>query len=147
VRLSYQGGSLPLFRYVCLCDASEREPVRGLSRYEGEVMTYLLEMPVGEGSAAVVLFEVDAAEVPGELELASDEPGKAAARARRALDEVLLELAPSLRRILDGLRSLSPQDTTVEFGIKMGGETGVIIAKGTAEVNFKVTMTWRGAEP
>lgn len=30
----------------------------------------------------------------------------------------------------------------IEFGIKLGGETGVILAKGTAEVNFKVDVTW-----
>ena len=29
----------------------------------------------------------------------------------------------------------------VEFGLKLDGETGVIVAKGTAEVNFKVTMS------
>jgi hypothetical protein len=31
---------------------------------------------------------------------------------------------------------------TVEFGVKLGGETGIILAKGTAEVNLKITMTW-----
>lgn len=29
----------------------------------------------------------------------------------------------------------------------MGGETGVIIAKGTAEVNFNVTMSWKPGKP
>jgi hypothetical protein len=40
------------------------------------------------------------------------------------------------------LKELSPDQTVVEFGLKVGGETGMIIAKGTAEVNFKVTMSW-----
>jgi len=26
--------------------------------------------------------------------------------------------------------------------VKLGGETGTILAKGTAEVNLKITMTW-----
>jgi hypothetical protein len=31
----------------------------------------------------------------------------------------------------------------VEFGLKIGGEAGVIIAKGTAEVNFTVRVSWK----
>jgi len=45
------------------------------------------------------------------------------------------------------LREMPPGEMTVEFGVKMGGETGVIIAKGAAEVNFKVTMSWRAGKP
>ena len=31
----------------------------------------------------------------------------------------------------------------MEFGLKIGGETGVIVAKGTAEVNFTIRMSWK----
>jgi hypothetical protein len=44
------------------------------------------------------------------------------------------------------LREVIPGETTVQFGLKMGGETGMIIAKGTAEVNFAVTMSWKPGE-
>ncbi len=108
-------------------------------------MSYLLEVPVEHGSDDVLLFEVEAGQVPGDLELASDDPGKAAARAKRTLEQVLVELTPALRGAVDSFRALSPHETTIEFGLKMGGETGVIIAKGTAEVNFKVVMTWRSS--
>jgi hypothetical protein len=37
----------------------------------------------------------------------------------------------------------SPDECGVEFGLKLGGETGVIVAKGTAEVNFVITLTWK----
>ncbi len=47
-----------------------------------------------------------------------------------------------LRTIKDRLVASSPDHFSVEFGVKLGGETGVILAKGTAEVNLKVTMTW-----
>jgi hypothetical protein len=30
----------------------------------------------------------------------------------------------------------------VEFGLKMGGEAGVIIASASIEANFKVTLHW-----
>jgi hypothetical protein len=47
-----------------------------------------------------------------------------------------------LRTVKDKLIASAPEHFTVEFGVKLGGETGVIVAKGTAEVNLKITMTW-----
>jgi hypothetical protein len=101
-----------------------------------------LGVPVGEGTGDVVVFEVDRSEVPEDLVLASAEPGKVAARARTTMERALADIKPSLSKIVDVLREMTPGEVTVEFGLKMGGETGVIIAKGTAEVNFKVTMSW-----
>ncbi|MBV9164033.1 MAG: hypothetical protein JO281_21365 [Pseudonocardiales bacterium] len=106
-------------------------------------MSYLLGVPVGEGTDDVVVFEVDRSEVPDDLVLASVEPGKVAARARTTLEEALADVKPSLTKIVGVLQEMTPEEMTVEFGMKMGGETGVIIAKGTAEVNFKVTMSWK----
>jgi Trypsin-co-occurring domain 1 len=110
-------------------------------------------MSVGEGLVAYLLglvdgddllvFEVDRSEVPGDLVLASPDPGKAVDRARVTLDEALAKLKPSLQKVVHLLKELSPDETVVEFGLKMGGETGVIIAKGTAEVNFTVRMSWK----
>ncbi|MGH3872997.1 MAG: CU044_2847 family protein [Pseudonocardiaceae bacterium] len=110
-------------------------------------MSYLLSVPVGKRAGDVVVFEVDRSEVPDDLMLASAEPGKVAARARTTLVEALADLKPSLTTVLGMLREMTPGEMTVEFGVKMGGETGVIIAKGTAEVNFKVTMSWKAGEP
>jgi hypothetical protein len=106
-------------------------------------VSYLLSVPMGEGADDVVVFEVDRSEVPHDLGLASDDPGKVADRARTTLEGALANLRPSLAKVVGMLREMAPGETTVEFGIKMGGETGVIIAKGTAEVNFIVTMTWK----
>ena len=51
-------------------------------------------------------------------------------------------LEPVLRTVKDKLVAAAPEHFTVEFGVKLGGETGIILAKGTAEVNMKITMTW-----
>ena len=59
------------------------------------------------------------------------------------LEEALTKLKPSLMKVVHTLKEMSPGETVVEFGLKMGGETGVIIAKGTAEVNFTVRMSWK----
>jgi hypothetical protein len=45
--------------------------------------------------------------------------------------------------VSEWVRARSPDECGVEFGLKLGGETGVIVAKGTAEVNFLVKLTWR----
>jgi NTP-dependent ternary system trypsin peptidase co-occuring protein len=106
-------------------------------------MTYLLGLPTEANSDDVLVFEVDRAEVSDDLVLASSEPDKAVDRARVTLEEALGKLKPSLNKIVHMLKELSPDETEVEFGLKIGGETGIIIAKGTAEVNFKIRMCWK----
>ena len=84
-------------------------------------MSYLLGVPVGVGIGDVVVFEVDRSEVPDDLVLASAEPGKVAARARRTLEEALTEVKPSLAKVVGVLREMTLGEMTVEFGLKMGG--------------------------
>jgi hypothetical protein len=106
-------------------------------------MAVLLEVPIDNGQ--VLLVEADRADIPGGLTLASPRPGEAAAKAARSLEQSLEQLEPILRTVKERLAASMPAHFTVEFGVKLGGETGVILAKGTAEVNLKITMTWDGA--
>lgn len=110
-------------------------------------MAYLLGFPVGADSDDVLVFEVEPGEVFDDLVLASPASDKVAARAQITLEEALARLKPSLHKVVHLLKDLSPDETVVEFGLKMGGETGVIIAKGTAEVNFTVSMSWKSEAP
>ena len=91
----------------------------------------------------MLVVEVDHSQVADSLVLASPDPGKVVAKAQLTLEEALEKLKPSLHKIVDLLEGLSPDETSVEFGLNMGGETGVIVAKGTAEVNFSIQMTWK----
>jgi hypothetical protein len=93
-------------------------------------------------SGPVVPVESDRADIPGGLTLASPEPGQAAPKAARSLSASLEQLEPVLRTVKDKLVATAPKHFTVEFEVKLGGETGVILAKGTAEVNLKITITW-----
>jgi|SRR5271157_1868819 len=106
-------------------------------------MAYLLGVPVEANSDDILVFEVDRGEVSDDLVLASSEPDKAVDRARVTLEEALGKLKPSLLKIIHMLKEMSPDETELEFGLKIGGETGVIIAKGTAEVNFTIRMSWK----
>jgi NTP-dependent ternary system trypsin peptidase co-occuring protein len=120
----------------------------GLSEHRGAegggaVVAYLLGLPMEADGKDVLVFEVDRNEVSDDLVLASPEPGKVAARAQVTLEEALAKLKPSLQKVVHLLKEVSPDETVVEFGLKIGGETGVIIAKGTAEVNFTIRMSWK----
>lgn len=112
-------------------------------------MGVLLEVPMGaEPDDGVLLVEVDRADIPGELVLAArPEPGVAAAKATRTLAESLGHLEPLLRTVKEKLVAIAPDDIEVEFGVKIGGEAGIILAKGTADVHLTITMKWsRGAD-
>lgn len=104
-------------------------------------MKTLVGMPVEPGSDDLLVIEVDASEVSDDLVLAAS-PGQVVVRASVSLEEALNKMKPSLQKVLHSIKDMAPDQTTVEFGLKLGGETGVILAKGTAEVNFKVTMSW-----
>jgi hypothetical protein len=109
----------------------------------GGDVAMLVQVPVEDvEGGAVVLVESDRDEIPGDLTLASPAPGQAAAKAAQSLSASLEQLEPVLRTVKDKLVASAPEHFTVEFGVKLGGETGIILAKGTAEVNLKITMTW-----
>jgi len=70
-------------------------------------------------------------------------PGKVAARAAETLEQLLEKITPTVDAVSEWVRARSPDECGVEFGLKLGGETGVIVAKGTAEVNFVVKLAWK----
>jgi hypothetical protein len=105
--------------------------------------TMLLEVPLdGAGKEGVLLVETERLDIPGALVLATRRPGGAAAKATQTLGESLEQLEPLLRTVKDKLVASAPDSFEVQFGVKLGGETGIILAKGTAEVNFTITMSW-----
>ncbi|MGP4115059.1 CU044_2847 family protein [Streptomyces sp. 4N509B] len=104
-------------------------------------MGRLLSMALDDGDAAVAVFEVDDDLVGSELEMAASGRGTVA-RARASLTDALAEVRPTLSKVVQTVRELGPDQVEIEFGLKVGGDTSVIIAKGTAEVNFAVRLTW-----
>ena len=131
-------------------DATIWGPVVGMDRHFATglasgrwAVAVLVQVPVEDAEGgAVVLVESDQRDILGGLTLASPDPGQAAAVASRSLAASLEHLEPVLRTVRDKLVASAPEHFTVEFGVKLGGETGIILAKGTAEVNLKITMTW-----
>ncbi len=109
-------------------------------------MGYLLAVPVAQDSDDVLLFEVDRSDVSDDLVLASNEGGLVADRARVTLEMAMERLKPSLSKIGDALRDMAPDEAHIEFGLKVGGETGIIISKGSIDVNFMIRLCWKKAE-
>jgi hypothetical protein len=115
---------------------------------KGETLAYQLPVQLDRTSSNVVVFEVDEQDVPrsDDLQMASDDGSRTAATARRTFEETLNELKPSLHKVVEMLKDLAPDEASVDFGLKIGGEYGAIIAKGSAEVNFAIHMTWKTGE-
>ena len=104
-------------------------------------MAYVIEIPVDAGGSLLVQAHED--DLPGGLELASLRPGEVVARARESLETAIDQIKPAVNAIAGRLKAMAADEVAVEFGIVLGAESGAVIAKGTAEVHFTVTLNWK----
>jgi hypothetical protein len=106
-------------------------------------VTYLIDIPVDGGGRLLVQAPDDA--VRGDLEMAAVQPGAVIARVGQSLEQALDQIKPAVLAVRDRLASMAPDEVTVEFGLMLGAETGIVIAKGSSEVHFTVKLTWQHA--
>ena len=78
----------------------------------------------------------------GGLGLASPNVRDGVKKASQTLDDAIGQITPALEVVAGKLKALSPDAVTVEFGLTLTAETGVMVAKGSAEVHFTVTLAW-----
>jgi hypothetical protein len=97
-----------------------------------------------DNSGEFILVEADRRDVGDAVELAADATGREIARASETLAGAFDQIGPALSMMILKLRSAThaPDDVEVKFGLKLGAETGLIFAKGTAEATFDVTVKW-----
>ncbi|MGI8332696.1 CU044_2847 family protein [Actinomadura scrupuli] len=103
-------------------------------------MSYLFEVPV-EGANPVIV-EVDE-EDDGIVRAAR--PGEVVGKATETLQSAWARIGPMARSFaeqIDDELPGSPDQVSVEFGFKLAGEAGFVVAKATSEANFKVSFTW-----
>lgn len=104
-------------------------------------MAQLVEFPLDDGGVLVV--QAAGPDTAGDgLGLAS--PEDRLKKAGETLESALNAVTPGLKTVAARLRELSPDEVTVEFGLTATAETGVVVAKGSAEVHFTVTLKWGG---
>jgi hypothetical protein len=117
---------------------------------QGDVVTWevpvkrIVEFPLDGGGS--VFIESDEPELAGTVRVgrADGVPEKAKQTFEQSL-ETVRTVAGALLAKVDEL-SDRPDELEIEFGIKLSGEIGAILASAKAEANYAVTMTWRRAE-
>ena len=88
---------------------------------------------------ASVLVEVEDARV-GRAPVGRREDG--VWEATQTFKDALAHVLPAAQAIVEHLKGLSPHQIEVEFGIKLSGEAGALIAKTGAEGHFQVKLAW-----
>ncbi|WP_027341401.1 CU044_2847 family protein [Hamadaea tsunoensis] len=104
-------------------------------------MADLVQFRTENGDALIV--EVDEPSV-GLQRVARN--GTAIAEAGQRLEQALDSLRPSLAAVMESIAAMAPTSHEIEFGLKLSGEVGAVVARSTAECHFVVRMQWeRGA--
>jgi hypothetical protein len=94
-----------------------------------------------------VVFETDLAP-DGKEELVSRGGNDEIPLAKDRLDVLTDRIRPVANTLFDALKELNtPQEINLEFGIKLGGKTGIVFASAETECNFKIGLKWTNPKP
>jgi hypothetical protein len=102
-------------------------------------MKRYIEYEIEEGKSAVIEIEDTKGLVPAAA------PGGVIAKSKQSFDQALDTIGPIAGKLLNRLKEIpkTPDQINLEFGLKLGFQTGVVIASGNGEANFKVSLTWK----
>ena len=111
-------------------------------------MKRLIEFPLEEGGT--MLVEVDEPESSAESTTrggvikAARPTGEVVEGAKKTFEDAIDKIKPAAQAIIDKLRELrdTPDEISVEFGIKLSAEAGAFIASAGVEANYKVSLKW-----
>jgi hypothetical protein len=106
-------------------------------------MRRLVKFPLADGNFIVV--EVDE-ETSGTVRASRSDD--MVDEAGQTFDQALNTIRTSTESVINKLQALThrPDEIEMEFGFNMSGEFGAVIAKVTAEANYKVTLRWQPAK-
>ncbi|MFJ8045894.1 CU044_2847 family protein [Kitasatospora sp. NPDC096147] len=105
-----------------------------------------VEVPLGDGSDEVVRVQIR--EVDQSLVRVGRASGSVI-RASRTFGEMVDGIRPIADSFVGRLSGLvhRPDEITLEFGVSLSAEAGVVIASTATEANFSVTLTWNSRLP
>jgi hypothetical protein len=108
-----------------------------------DCMKRLVEFPIQDGE--VILVEVDDVEYSDSTTRRGLSPSGVTERAKVSFEEALDQAQPVAAVLMDKLRSLGPDEATIEFGMKLSADVGAILASASSEAHYKVTLKWQKA--
>jgi len=86
---------------------------------------------------------VEVQESTGGPRLVSNKPGEVA-QAQSKFTDALKYLEPAAKAVLNTFQNINqPDEINLEFGVKLDGKVGAILASAGTEANFKVSLTWK----
>jgi len=107
-------------------------------------MGQYIEFDLENGGTILVEDTGQASSVEMEFQRASPDLAKLTRKAKMKFEEALRgKIRPAAQAILAELKDLSPNEVSVQFGVKLNAETGAILAKAGGEVSFNVTLSWK----
>ncbi len=104
-------------------------------------MNRIIEFPLDGGGTFLV--EVDELQQEGGLQRAGV-AGEVIERAQQTFQNALERIKPAAAAIIAKIRELpdTPDELTVEFGIRLSAAAGVVLTKAAAEGNYKIILKW-----
>ncbi len=100
----------------------------------------IVQLPVDLGGQSIEV-EADRSSLGKGVDLVSDDGGNVA-KLTGSLEQSFTRLKPAIQQLVDGLRVHGPDAFELQFSLVVGGETGLIFAKGSTEANFSVRLNW-----
>ncbi len=104
-------------------------------------MKRIVEYKTQEGAS--IFAEVDLPDAAIGQASASDKVVQAIKTFDAALDDVM----PAAEKVVSKLRTLSPQEIEVEFGIKLSAKLGAVFASAGGDATFTVRLSWSRDTP
>jgi Trypsin-co-occurring domain 1 len=109
-------------------------------------MRRLVEFPLEDGGSVLVQVEADAA---GPVTRGLGDRHGVTEQARQTFEQAVARVQPAAQALVGRLRAVAdaPEEIGVEFGLELSAEAGAFIAAASSTANFRVTLTWRRAQP
>ncbi|MFD3540882.1 CU044_2847 family protein [Streptomyces sp. NPDC058662] len=106
-------------------------------------MTHLARISLEGGGSVLVESPATTADGP----VKAGRVGDVIQQLPNNLQDAMGSVADASRTVLDQLRKAGPDAISVEFGVNLAVEAGVVITKSSTTCHLRVTMTWKKDEP
>ncbi len=103
-------------------------------------MSQLVKMDLADGGSVLV----ETSEVDGGPVTRGGRTEDMVTSAGATLESALDQLGPVVKGVVSKLREAAdwPDEVSVEFAIRLSADANVIIARSTAEANFRILLHW-----